>query len=90
MEIKDVENLAELARMDLTEEEKKQLLEDMDGILGYIKSIENADVSDVEVKYDQSNVWREDELLSEESSREEIINQFPNKQGDYLKVKKIL
>ncbi|KKP88196.1 MAG: asparaginyl/glutamyl-tRNA amidotransferase subunit C, partial [Candidatus Nomurabacteria bacterium GW2011_GWC2_35_8] len=40
MDIKDVENLAQLARIELTEEEKKELLSDMDSILSYVKQIE--------------------------------------------------
>ena len=39
MNIKDVENLAELARIELTEEEKKEILSDMESILGYVKQI---------------------------------------------------
>lgn len=44
MEIKDVENLAALARIELTEEEKNELLHDMDSILGYVKQIEEIKV----------------------------------------------
>ena len=33
MDIKDVENLATLARIELTEEEKAEILNDMKGIL---------------------------------------------------------
>ena len=90
MDIKDVEKLAELARIDLDESEKQEILKDMDGILGYIKNIEDADVGEVEVSHDMCNIWREDELGDEDSKREDIIKQFPNKKGDYLKVKKIL
>ena len=40
MNIKDVEILASLARIELGEEEKKDLLSDMESILGYVKQIE--------------------------------------------------
>ena len=40
MEIKDVEKLAELAKIELTEEEKIRLIKDMDSILDYVKQIE--------------------------------------------------
>ena len=39
MEIKDVEKLAELAKIELSEEEKVKLLADMQGILDYVKQI---------------------------------------------------
>ena len=51
MEIKDVENLAELAKIDLNEEEKKQILKDMEGILNYVKQIESVKLEDIEAEY---------------------------------------
>ena len=106
MEIKDVENLAELAKIDLTTEEKRQILKDMGGILEYVKIIESVKVDvptpkrvgiptsdknqNVGKIYDTYNVWREDKIDSHEFSRESIIKQFPDSQDNFLKVKKIL
>jgi aspartyl-tRNA(Asn)/glutamyl-tRNA(Gln) amidotransferase subunit C len=90
MEIKDVENLAELAKIELSEEEKKQVLSDMDGILGYVKQIELVEVPDIQPEYEHRNIWREDDILTVEFSREEIISQFPDSQDGFVKVKKIL
>ncbi|MDD5721525.1 MAG: Asp-tRNA(Asn)/Glu-tRNA(Gln) amidotransferase subunit GatC [Candidatus Pacebacteria bacterium] len=90
MNIKDVENLASLARIELSEEEKKNLLSDMESILGYVKQIEELKVEDVELEYKVHNVWREDEIIPREFSKELITNQFPDKQDAFLKVKKIL
>ena len=102
MEIKDVENLAELVRIELTEKEKKELLSDMDSILGYVKQIEEVKVparnashsdaggEDVKSEYDITNVWSEDDLVSRDFSKDLIIGQFPDAQDGYLKVKKIL
>ena len=93
MDIKDVENLAELARIELGENEKKELLKDMQGILEYVKQIEKVDVqhsvSDISdtVNY---NVWREDVIEKREFSPELITKQFPDAQDGFLKVKKIL
>ena len=90
MEIKDVENLAGLARIELTEEEKRGLLSDMDSILGYIKQIEEVKIKDVKPEYKVYNVWREDEIEEREFSKEIITEQFPDSQSGFLKVKKIL
>lgn len=90
MDIKDVENLAQLARLELTEEEKKELLSDMDSILGYVKQIEEVKIGEVEPEYNLRNVWREDEIVPREFSKELISKQFPNSQDGFLKVKKIL
>ena len=90
MDIKDVENLAELARIELSLEEKKELLSDMDSILGYVKQIEEVKVEDIEPDYKVYNVWREDEIIPREFSHELIVSQFPESQDGFLKVKKIL
>ena len=90
MEIKDVENLAELAKIDLNEDEKKQILKDMGGILEYVKTIESVKLDETKPEYDTYNVWREDKIGPQEFSRESIIKQFPDEQDNFLKVKKIL
>ena len=90
MEIKDVENLAELAKIELLEDEKKKILSDMEGILEYVKVIENVEVEDVVPVYNNKNIWREDKIEPREFSKELISNQFPDSQDNFLKVKKIL
>ena len=90
MDIKDVENLAELARIRLEEEEKKSLLLDMESILGYVKQVSGIKIEDAQPEYQIYNVWREDELGSRDFSRELILSQFPDSQDGFLKVKKIL
>lgn len=90
MEIKDVEKLAELSRLELTEEEKKELLKDMDSILAYVKMIEEAEIDDSKVEYDNYNVWREDEEKDRDFSKDLIVGQFPESKDGFLKVKKIL
>ncbi len=90
MNIKDVENLAELAKLELSAEEKKSLLHDMEGILGYVKQIEEVEVGDVKVVDVPHNVWREDQAEPRKFSKELITKQFPASQDGFLKVKKIL
>lgn len=90
MEIKDVEKLTELARLELTEEEKKELLKDMDSVLAYVKMIEEVKIEDLEIKHDVYNVWREDEEKDRDFSKDLITGQFPDSKDGFLKVKKIL
>ena len=90
MDIKDVENLARLARIDLNEEEKKELLSDMKGILNYVKIIEKVETNGVAPTDSLKNVWREDAIMPREFSKELITEQFPDAQNNFLKVKKIL
>lgn len=90
MEIKKIEDLAELARIELPEEDKVAFAADFDGIIDYIDIVRNADVEGVELDFQHYNSWREDELQERDFDREMIINQFPDKKDNFLKVKKIL
>jgi aspartyl-tRNA(Asn)/glutamyl-tRNA(Gln) amidotransferase subunit C len=90
MNIEDIEKLAELAKIDLSDKEKEVLLKDMDGILDYVKQIESVDVPDAKLDYTHKNVWREDVPVSRVFSREQIISQFPDEKDDFVKVKKIM
>jgi aspartyl-tRNA(Asn)/glutamyl-tRNA(Gln) amidotransferase subunit C len=96
MDIKDVEGLAQLARIELSEDEKKELLLDMKGILEYVKQIERVEVPDMKLSGELYNVWREDlpaqtgKIEPREFSKELIVEQFPDAQDGFLKVKKIL
>jgi len=85
-----VENLAELAKIELLPEEKQALLKDFEGILQYIKHIEAAEVGSEKEEFTLKNVWREDKVEAREFSHELIVKQFPGSQDGYLKVKKIL
>ncbi|OGI60899.1 hypothetical protein A2814_01220 [Candidatus Nomurabacteria bacterium RIFCSPHIGHO2_01_FULL_38_19] len=90
MNLKDIENLAGLARIELSEDEKKSLLSDMRDILEYVKIIENVETENVKPEYKLFNVWRQDEITPREFSSELIKEQFPDAQDGFLKVKKIL
>lgn len=103
MNIKDVEKLAELAKIELTDKEKGNLLKDMEEILGYVKQVQEVKVEETELEYKNKNVWREDEVKPSIFSRparnassiadaggDLIINQFPDSQDGFVKVKKIL
>ncbi len=90
MEIKDVEALAELAKIELTQDEKEAILKDMGGILAYVKVIEKVELDEEEPVYTLENRWREDVAEDRDFSHELIVKQFPDSQDGFLKVKKIL
>ena len=96
MDIKDVENLAELAKIELSGKEKEGLLKDLKSILNYVKQVSEVEVEDTKVEYKNKNIWREDlpavegVLKSVVFSPDLIIKQFPDSQDNFVKVKKIL
>jgi len=92
MEIKDIENLAKLCRIELSDEEKKELMKEMDLILGFVDQIQEVETEDLKVEEgDLRNIMREDEnpYIGGEFS-EDLLAEAPNREGDYIKVKKIL
>ncbi len=91
MELKDVEKLAELARIEMNDDEKKELLGDLQSILGYVDQIESVEVQDIEPDYTITNVMREDEEPHAKGMyTEELLNSAPQKKDGYIKVKQIL
>ncbi len=92
MEIKDIENLAKLCRIELTENEKKELLNEMDSILDFIDQIQKVKTGDLEYEAgDLQNIMREDNnpYIGGEFSND-ILIEAPETQKGYVKVKKIL
>ena len=93
MDIKDIEKLAKLARIELTEEEKKTYLKDISAILGYVDQIKGivAQTGEERKVGELRNVMREDEGETASSTNTEaLVAEFPRKEKNYLKVKKIL
>ncbi len=90
----DVKKLARLSRLSLTDEEVKRLEGEMDSIIAYVdivQKIPTPDASSGSVYLDIENVMREDaEAHPARAYTEKLTEQFPRRDGDYLKVKKIL
>lgn len=91
-------HLAHLARLRLTDAESARFVKDLNALLGYFKELDAVDVAGVEPMIgaaDLRNVLRTDSVSfsSEADSVDEeghIIAAFPDTDGGYLKVPKIL
>ncbi|MFO0718469.1 MAG: Asp-tRNA(Asn)/Glu-tRNA(Gln) amidotransferase subunit GatC [Candidatus Paceibacterota bacterium] len=95
IEIKDIEKLADLARLEIPEEEKAGFQKDLENILKYVGQIEDANIKTEKIEKSDdalvNNVMREDHTPHETGAfTEEILAEMPDREGDYLKVKKIL
>jgi aspartyl-tRNA(Asn)/glutamyl-tRNA(Gln) amidotransferase subunit C len=92
MTIEDVNKLAILARIEMSDAEKTEFLGNMESILGYIDIIKKATVEGVNPEIGEvRNVMRTDENPHESGKyTEKILAQAPDTQDGYLKVKKIL
>lgn len=88
----DVEYVAKLARIELTEEEKNILTSQLNSILGHIEKLSELDTEGVEPTFhvfDVRNVFREDEVRPSLPT-EEILKNAPVRDGNFFKVPKII
>lgn len=91
IEIKDVKHVAKLARLCLSEEEEIKFSKQLGDILKYIEQMNEVDTTGVEPMSHAisfSNVMREDIEIYEQT-REELMQNAPDREGDFFKVPKI-
>lgn len=91
--VTEIESLAKLARVGLTEAEKTSLATEMSAILEYVRQLDEVDVSSVEPTSQVTgltNVSRIDEISSCEISREELLSNAPETENGFIKVKQVL
>jgi aspartyl-tRNA(Asn)/glutamyl-tRNA(Gln) amidotransferase subunit C len=92
MTIADIEKLAKLARIELTDAEKEMFAKDLEHILHYVDQIREVTTEDKPADVgDVYNILRADDN-PRESGRytETILAQAPATQDGFIKVKKIL
>ena len=90
--IKDVEKIAELAKLRFGGDELERLRGDMNRILGYIDSLNELDLEKVqplENINDIENVERED-IPKDCLTNEEALKNAPSKTGKYFRVPKVI
>jgi aspartyl-tRNA(Asn)/glutamyl-tRNA(Gln) amidotransferase subunit C len=95
MEIKreDILHLADLSKLSLSEEEIASLEKDLQGIINYISQISELDTSNVEPTYqvfEMVNVWREDAIIRQDATREELLALTKEEKDNQVKVPKVL
>ena len=90
--IKEVEHVARLARLELTEEEKERMRAQLDSILSYIDKLNELDTSAVEPTshvLPMTNVFREDEVRPSLFQEEAMAN-AQDRQDVFFRVPRIL
>ena len=95
MEIKseDILHLAELSNLTLTKDEIDSLGRDLQDIIKYISQLDDLDVSDVEPTYqvfEMENVWRDDEIIKQDATREELLALTKTSRDHQVEVPKVL
>jgi len=89
----EIQHLANLARIKVTEEDKKSLVKEFDSILAYVDELKRVDVKlDSEGRVGAvRNAMRPDIVEnSTTEERERLLAEAPQREGDFIAVKKII
>ena len=90
----DVKNIANLARISLSDTEVTKFTKDLQSIVGFIDMVNDTQISDDLLKQDgfaPINTTREDqEMNTDYMTSQEIVEKAPNHQDNAIKVKKII
>lgn len=88
-----VDHIAGLARLELSEDEREGFRRKLSSVLAYVDTLSEVDVEGVEPMSHSvrvHNVLREDEPAGcDVSTRDALIEAFPEKEDDLLKVKAV-
>lgn len=94
LEKKDIEHIAKLSRLDLSDAEIEKYGGQLSAVLGYIEQLSEVNTDGVEPTAQVSgltNVWREDEIkVWNNEERLAALNEAPEFSDDYVVVKKVL
>ncbi|MDX1617907.1 MAG: Asp-tRNA(Asn)/Glu-tRNA(Gln) amidotransferase subunit GatC [Balneolaceae bacterium] len=88
----DVQYIANLARLQLSDEEAEGLVEDMNKILDYMADLEELDTTDVEPLDHVTDLeyrFRKDEAR-EPVDHEEALKNAPDADSDYFRVPRVI
>lgn len=85
-----VEHIAKLARMKLTEEEKTKLTKELGGILTYISKLNEVNTESIEPTAQVTgleSVYRKDEVGEPLANPADLVAQVPQHERGFVKVK---
>lgn len=89
-----LEHLSNLARIKLTKQEEEKFSQDLSSVLEYIKQLQEIDTKNIEPISQITgleNIVRDDEVeISDEITRKELLDNVPEKERGFVKVKRIL
>ena len=88
----EVEHVARLARLGLTEEEKERMTAQLDSILGYMHKLSQLDTSEVEpttTVIPMASVMRDDEVRPSLRQEEALAN-APDREDVFFRVPRII
>ncbi len=87
----EVEKLASLSRLSLTEEEKDKFQGEIESILGFVAKVKEAAEMAPAPTFPQINNFRSDEVVHKSREfTEKLLDAAPEREDNFVKVKRIL
>lgn len=87
-----ISRLEELARLELSAEERESLRQDLNRILQMVEKLQELDLEEVEPLVhvgDEVNLWRRD-VVQGQVSREAALRNAPDSDGVFFRVPKVI
>lgn len=88
----EVEHVANLARLNLSDDELETMTGQLDTILSYVDKLEELDTSEVKPTthvFSVSNAFREDEV-KDSLSQDEAVKNGPEQNGEFFQVPRVI
>jgi aspartyl-tRNA(Asn)/glutamyl-tRNA(Gln) amidotransferase subunit C len=92
IDIKTVDEVAHLARLEFNEENKQEILNDMNKMLAFVDKLNKINTDGVDpliYMTEENNVLRED-IQETTITQKEALKNAPKKDSDYFKVPKVI
>ena len=87
-----IKHLASLSDFAISEEQTETLTKNLQDIIKYISELDSLDTEGVEPTYqvfEMENIWRDDEILPQDASREELLAMTKEEKDNQIKVPKV-
>lgn len=91
--VADVQKLAVLSALNLSDKEAESLARELDDILSFVEQLDEVDTSGVKPTYQITgleNVTREDQVIDYGLDREALLKNAPATKDGQIKVKRVL
>ena len=92
VDINTVNRLAQLAKLEFNEVEKKEIQADLNRMLDFVNQLQEIDTENVEplvYMLDESGAMRKDEV-KQSINQSDALKNAPDKDSDYIRVPKVL
>lgn len=91
--IADVQKLAQLSALTITDDQAKTMTDELNDILGYVEQLDEVDTEGITPTYQVSgleNVTRPDEIVDMGVSQADLLKNAPAEQDGSIKVPRVL